>query len=88
MNSRTKLMLLVGVSTIVLAACGGGGDFKVETPPPVVVVPPVPGEGSLENMFGVGFGALFRAGANTDPAEPKDTDLIALTLTADAVAVP
>lgn len=87
MNSRTKLMLLIGASTIVLAACGGGGDFKVETPP-IVVVPPVPGAGTLENMFGAGFGALYRAGANTDPAEPKDTDLIALTLTADAVAVP
>lgn len=86
MNSRMKLMLLVGTSAVVLAACGGGGDFKVTSPPVVVI--PVPGQGTLENMFGAGFGALFRAGANTDPAEPKDLDVIGLTLTEDAVPVP
>lgn len=87
MTSQMKLMLLVGASALVLTACGGGGDVKITTPPPVVVVP-VPGQGTLENMFGVGFGALFRADANTDATEPKDSDLINLTLIEDAVAVP
>lgn len=87
MNSR-KLKLLIGASLLALAGCGGGGDDSgggLFPTPPVVIIP---GQGTLENMFGTGFGALFRAEANSDPADPKDSDVIALTLLVDAVPVP
>jgi len=87
MNNR-KLKLLIGASVLALAGCGGGGidvDGGAPGTPPVVVVP---GQGTLENTFGAGFGALFRADPNSDATDPKDSDVIALTLIEDPVPVP
>jgi hypothetical protein len=84
--TKLKLGLLTGAATLALTACGGGGNGNGVggiLNPPVVVV-------SQEDQVGAGsgFGALFRASANSDPAEPNANSVPALDLTKDPVAVP
>lgn len=81
MNVNLKLSILASASALVLGACGGG-DSTVTTPPPS------PGPSALEDNFGPAFAALFRANANTDPADPTATSVIAVSLTTDPVPVP
>jgi len=80
---KLKLALLTGAATLAPAACGGGGNgYGGGYTPPVVV--------KLEDQVGgnSGFGALFRASANSDPAEPNANSVPPLSLTTDPVAVP
>ena len=84
-TNRLKLSLLTGAATLALTACGGGGNSNGGIGgilnPPVVV--------TLENQVGGdAFGTLFRANANSDPAEPTANSVPALSLTTDPVAVP
>lgn len=81
MNTNLKLVLIGTASVLVLAACGGGGDGYTPPPPP-------PGPTALEDNFGAAFGALFRAGSNTDPADPTASSVIAVSLITDPVPVP
>ncbi|HEV7693617.1 MAG TPA: hypothetical protein VGO52_22470 [Hyphomonadaceae bacterium] len=84
MTNKLKLGLLTTVATLALTACGGGGNGYGGggyTPPVVVTLEDQVGAGS-------GFGALFRANANTDPTEPNANSVPALSLTTDPVAVP
>jgi hypothetical protein len=57
-----------------LAACGGGGGGHA------VINTPAPAK--LEDGFGAGFGALFRAAPNTEAARPQPGDLKAVDPTA------
>jgi hypothetical protein len=89
MTMKLKIGAGAGLAALVLGACGGGGGSYGGAPPGG----PPGGGGScsssaLENLFGCGFGALFRASANSDPAEPDATGIIALDLTKDPTAAP
>ena len=66
------LLLAIPISTLV--ACGGGGSDNATPPPPTTTA-------AQEDTFGVVFGMAFRADANSEPIEPKDGDIIPLTLT-------
>lgn len=67
------LLLAIPISTLV--ACGGGaGDNAPPPSPPTSIT-------AQEDTFGVVFGMAFRADANSEPIEPKDGDIIPLTLT-------
>ena len=77
MKRKNLNLLLFAVPISTLAACGGGADNT--TPPP----PPPPTTVSQEDSFGAVFGTAFRADANATPIEPKDGDIIPLTLTAE-----
>lgn len=80
-------IVCAGLAAIALAGCGGGGS-SYNNPGPG----PGPGPGCsqsvLANLFGCGFGTLFAASANSDPAEPDPNGIIAVDLTKDPVAVP
>ncbi len=67
------LLLAIPIST--LAACGGGGGDNAPPPSPPTSIT------AQEDTFGVVFGMAFRADANSEPIEPKDGDIIPLTLT-------
>ena len=66
------LLLAIPISTLV--ACGGGGSDNATPPPPTTTA-------AQEDTFGVVFGTAFRADSNSEPIEPKDGDIIPLTLT-------
>ena len=80
MNANLKLSILAGASALALGACGGGDDNYTPPNPP--------GPTALEDNFGPAFAALFRANANTDPADPAAASVIAVSLTTDPVPVP
>ncbi len=63
-----------------LAACSNN-DKKSET---VVVNPSGPAQ---LNSFGTQFAAAFRADPNSEPYTPADTDVPALSLTTEPVAI-
>ncbi|MBW3560219.1 MAG: hypothetical protein KY449_10715 [Proteobacteria bacterium] len=68
-----------------LAACDGGRNNKsVE----VTLPPAPPAAAPLEDQFGVGFGAAFRASNNTDPRDPAEGDLVPVSFTTDPVPIP
>lgn len=74
MTRKSVNLLVFSVPFLTLAACGGGrGDDDPKPSPPTTV--------AQEDSFGVVFGTAFRADANSDPIEPKDGDIIPLTLT-------
>lgn len=81
MKTNLKLALIGTASVFALSACDGGGSSYTPPPPP-------PGPTALEDNFGTAFGALFRAGANTDPADPTANSVIAVSLITDPVPVP
>ena len=80
MNVNLKLSVLAGVSALALAACDSDDGNNGQSPPP--------GSTALEDNFGPGFGPLFRASANTDPAEPPGAAMVAVSATTDPVPVP
>jgi hypothetical protein len=83
MKSFAAKLVLTGAAAALLTGCGGsggGGD--------VVVAPPPPPSASLEDIFGTGFGSIFRASANSDPREPSTADVNAVSFTTDPIAVP
>lgn len=60
-----------------LAACGGHKDKTTATTPPVVATP------AQEDKFGTVFGIAFRVAANSDPYNPSDGDIVAISLTTE-----
>lgn len=77
-KSLNLLMFAVPIST--LAACGGGADDTTPPPPPPTTV-------AQEDSVGVVFGTAFRADPNSPPIEPKDGDIIPLSLTTEPVDI-
>ena len=80
MKRKNLNLLLFAVPISTLAACGGGADNTAPPPsPPTTVV--------QEDRFGAVFGTAFRADANGTAVEPKDGDIIPLSLTTEPVDV-
>ncbi|WP_419254651.1 hypothetical protein ACN2C6_04215 [Caulobacter sp. ErkDOM-YI] len=75
---RGAIVAALAVAASGLTACGGGGGSTIITPPP----PP-----KLEDGFGSGFGALFRAAPNSEPGKPQASDIKAVDPTATPVAL-
>ena len=75
---RGAIVAALAVAASGLAACGGSGGYTVITPPP----PP-----KLEDGFGSGFGALFRAAPNSEAVRPQASDIKAVDPTAAPVAL-
>lgn len=80
MKRKCLNLLLLTIPVTALAACGSSGDNSAPPPPPPTVV-------AQEDTFGVAFGTAFRTDANGTPIEPKDGDIIPLSLTAEPVDV-
>lgn len=80
MNRKSLNLLLLTIPVTALAACGSNSDNSAPPPPPPTTV-------VQEDAFGAVFGTAFRADANGIPIEPKDGDIIPLTLTAEPVDV-
>ena len=78
MKRKNLNLLLFAVPISTLAACGGGSDNTVPPPPP-----PPPTTVVQEDGFGAVFGMAFRADTNATPIEPKDGDIIPLSLTTE-----
>ncbi len=81
MKRKSLNLLLFAVPITTLAACGGGADNT--TPPP----PPPPTTVVQEDTFGVAFGTAFRTDPNGTAIEPKDGDIIPLSLTTEPTDV-
>lgn len=86
MKRNMLLAALSCASAIALAACDGGGSSL--PPPPVSPPAPPPVPAAFEDQFGPGFGPLFRAFANTDPADPTADAIIAVDVTRDPLSPP
>ena len=83
MKRKNLNLLLFAIPISTLVACGGsgdGGDSGAAPPPPTTVA-------AQEDTFGVAFGMAFRADANGTPIEPKDGDIIPLSLTTEPVDI-
>ncbi len=80
MKRKSLNLLLFTIPISTLAACGGGADNTTPPPPPPTTV-------VQEDTFGVTFGTAFRADPNATPIEPKDGDIIPLSLTAEPTDV-
>lgn len=78
MKRQSLRMLLFSVSVPTLAACSDNNNTPPPPPPPppVVVTP-------QEDTFGTVFGMAFREGENGTAIEPKDGDIVALSLTTE-----
>lgn len=76
MKKHIIFMLALG-----LAACsgGGGGGGGLPQPPPAA---------PIEDNFGAGFGAAFRANPNSEPRDPMAADIIPVDVTKDPVLLP
>lgn len=83
MGTKTSLFSLptrFGLAFILLAgvaACNSGGDDNDYDPGPIVVTPPSPPPPAalIEDSFGARFGTIFRAGPNTEPVDPVQSDI-------------
>jgi hypothetical protein len=71
-------LLLLGAVGVALTGCGGGGGSTAPTPVTT----------TFEDQFGLGFGSDFAANPNSQPAVPSTSDIIAVSLTAQPVALP
>ena len=80
MKRKSLNLLLFAVPISTLAACGGDADNTTPPPPPPTTV-------VQEDTFGVAFGTAFRADTNGTAIEPKDGDVIPLSLTTEPVDV-
>jgi hypothetical protein len=81
MHALPKASIGAALAVALLVACSDG-DSAATGPGPN------PGQQVLEDQFGLGFGRLFRASANSDPAEPQPSDLQPLSLVTDPLPVP
>jgi hypothetical protein len=79
MKRKSLNLFLFAVPISTLAACGGGADNTTPPPPPTTVV--------QEDTFGVAFGTAFRTDPNGTAIEPKDGDIIPLSLTTEPTDV-
>ena len=81
MTIKLKIGVFTGLAALALGACGGGGgNYGVGGGGGAVVAKP-------EDRFGTGFGALFRAPANSDPSEPAAGFIISVDVTSDPLSV-
>jgi hypothetical protein len=64
MTITLRIGLCAGVSALALGGCGGGGDGNYSGGGGGGIV-------KLEDQIGTEFGTLFRAAANSDPADPS-----------------
>ena len=86
MKRKNLNLLLFAIPIATLSACGGnggngdGGDSGTAPPPPTTV-------SAQEDTFGLAFGMAFRADTNGTPIEPKDGDIIPLSLTTEPVDI-
>lgn len=80
MKRKNLNLLVFAVPLSALAACSGGSDNTPPPPPPVTTV-------AQEDTFGVAFGTAFRADPNAAPIEPKDGDIIPLSVTAEPINI-
>lgn len=81
MKRRNLNLVLFSIPLSTLAACSGGNDSSTPSPPPPPTVV------AQEDTFGVAFGTAFRASSDSTPIEPKDGDIIPVSLTAEPVDV-
>ena len=85
MKRKNLNLLLFAIPIATLSACGGGGggdgSDSGAAPPPSTTV------SAQEDTFGLAFGMAFRADANSEPIEPKDGDIIPLSLTTEPVDI-
>jgi|TARA_R110002020_G_scaffold309301_1_gene525095 hypothetical protein len=81
-----RLVMIAGVASTALTACGndGGGNDVYMPPPP----PPPPAPANVEDQFGAGFAAAFGNMATADPNPVVAGDVIDPDKTADPVDVP
>ncbi len=80
MKRKSLHLLLFAVPITTLAACGSSGDGGGTPPPPPTTV-------VQEDQFGAAFGTAYRTSANGTPIEPKDGDIVPLSLTAEPTDV-
>ncbi len=73
--------LLLSAAATLTACSGGGGGGSASVSPPADPPPPV----SVIDMFGAGFGSLFRASANTEARRPTSSDIVAVSLTTQPI---
>lgn len=76
-------MLKMGCSLLVIATLGACSDSNKKSQA-IVVNPTGP---SQLNSFGTQFAAAFRANPDSEPYTPADTDVPALSLTTEPVAI-
>lgn len=69
------------IAALGIAGCDGGGGGGGDS-----AAPPGSPDSSTESNFGTTFATLFRAGANTDPANTVAGDAGSLSPTTDPVA--
>lgn len=89
-----RLLIKLAMTTAVvvpLAACGDSDrmdDAVVVVPPPTSTPAPPPaiGTAALESL-GAGFAALFRTDANTEPRDPTEADLAAISFTTEPAEI-
>jgi hypothetical protein len=74
-------LLLLGAAGLSLAGCGGGGGGGSAATAPPLVIP-------FEAQFGTGFNTDFAASPNSQPATPSASDIVAVSLTTQPVALP
>lgn len=88
-----RLLIKLAMTTAVvvpLAACGDSDrmDDVVVTPPPTSTPAPPPAiaTAALESL-GAGFAVLFRTDANTEPRDPTEGDLAAISFTTEPAEI-
>lgn len=81
MTITLKIGLCAGVSALALGGCGGGDDNYGGGGGGGVVV-------RLEDKIGTEFGTLFRAAADSDPANPSDSAAGVVDPAKDPLEVP
>lgn len=90
-----RMLIRLALAVVVagpLAACSDNDDIDdvaVVTPPPPAPPPasnPGPGTAPLESL-GAGFAALFRTDANTEPRDPTEGDLAAISFTTEPAEI-
>lgn len=81
MKRKNLNLLLFAIPISTLAACGSSGGGGGTPPPPPTTVT------AQEDTFGVAFGLAFRTDPNGTPIEPKDGDIIPLSLTTEPVNI-
>lgn len=73
---------ILGLLTVGLSGCDDKGSSSSSSTSTVTTQTP-----AFEDQFGTQFGVLYRAAANTDPANVNDGDVGAVSLTTEPVAV-
>ncbi len=81
MQLVVRVLVVAGLAMTVSACGSSGSGGSTATTPPVVTAT------AQEDKFGTVFGTDFRATANSEPASVNDSDIVAVSLTTDPVAI-